>query len=88
MQKMGIAPSAAPVSSMSKGTYDAIFVGNLTSSHVAALDELFPATNNRVLGCRSRVAQLAAKTPNSVGCCAAFSSVYTIYVISKFKTVY
>jgi ribosomal protein S6 len=56
VHKMGIARLAAPVSSVSKGIYDAIFVGNLTPSHVAALDELFPVTNNRVLGWRSRVA--------------------------------
>jgi hypothetical protein len=48
MQRMGIVPPAAPVSSASKGTYDAIFTGNLTPSHVAALDELFLATNSRV----------------------------------------
>ena len=47
MQKMGIVPPIGPVSSVSKGTYDAIFAGNLTLSHVAALDELFPVTNNR-----------------------------------------
>jgi hypothetical protein len=47
MQKMGIAPPAALVSSASKGTYNAIFTGNLKPSHVAAPDELFPATNNR-----------------------------------------
>jgi hypothetical protein len=47
VQKMGIVPSAALVSSASKGKYNAIFVGNLTPSHVTALDELFPATNNR-----------------------------------------
>ena len=46
MQRMGIAPPAAPMSSASKGAYDAIFAGNLTSSHVAALDELFPAINS------------------------------------------
>jgi hypothetical protein len=32
---------------MSKQTYDALFAGSLTPSHVAALDELFPATNYR-----------------------------------------
>ena len=42
MQRMGIVPPAAPVSSASKGIYDALFVGNLTPSHVAALDKLFP----------------------------------------------
>jgi hypothetical protein len=47
MQKMGIAPPAALVSSASKGTYDILFIGNLKPSHVAALDELFLATNNR-----------------------------------------
>ena len=47
VQKIGIVSPAALVSSTSKGTYDAIFAGNLTPSHVAALDELFPATNNR-----------------------------------------
>jgi hypothetical protein len=46
MKKMSIVPPAAPVSSVSKGAYDAIFVGNLKSSQVAAFDELFPATNN------------------------------------------
>jgi hypothetical protein len=47
VQRMGIVPPAAPVSSASEGAYDAIFAWNLTLSHVAALDELFPATNNR-----------------------------------------
>jgi hypothetical protein len=47
MQKMGIVPPAAPISSTSKGTYYAIFAGKLMPSHMAALDELFPATNNR-----------------------------------------
>ena len=47
MKKMGVAPPVAPVSSVYKLAYDAIFVGNLTSSHVATLDELFPATNSR-----------------------------------------
>jgi hypothetical protein len=45
MQRMGIAPPAAPVSSASKGAYNAIFTGNLTSSQVEALDELFLAAN-------------------------------------------
>ena len=48
MQRMGIVLPAPPVSSVSKETYDAIFAGNLTPSHVAALDELFPVTNSRV----------------------------------------
>jgi hypothetical protein len=48
MQRMGIASSAAPVSSACKGAYDAIFTGNLTSSQVKALDELFPAANTRI----------------------------------------
>jgi hypothetical protein len=47
MQRMGIAPPAAPVSTTSKATYDAIFTGNLSSSQVEALDELFPASNCR-----------------------------------------
>jgi hypothetical protein len=47
MQKMGIVLPVAPVSSTSKGTYDDIFVGNLTPSDVAVLDELLLATNNR-----------------------------------------
>jgi hypothetical protein len=47
MQKMGIVPPVAPVSSVSKGIYDAIFGGNLMLSHVVALDELFLVTNNR-----------------------------------------
>jgi len=47
MKRMGIAPLAAPVSSASKGAYDAIFLGNLTSSQVEALDELFLATNTK-----------------------------------------
>jgi hypothetical protein len=45
--EMGIRPPAAPVSFASKGTYNAIFAGNLTPSHVVALGELFPTTNNR-----------------------------------------
>ena len=32
MKRMGIAPLATPVSSASKGAYDTIFTGNLTSS--------------------------------------------------------
>jgi hypothetical protein len=47
MQRMGIALPAAPVSSASKGAYDTIFTGNLTSSQVEALDELFPVANTR-----------------------------------------
>ena len=47
MKRMGIAPPLAPVSSASKGAYDAIFVGNLTSSQVEALDELFPVANTK-----------------------------------------
>jgi hypothetical protein len=47
MQRMGIAPPAALVSSTSKGAYDAIFTRNLTSSQVEALDKLFPAANTR-----------------------------------------
>jgi hypothetical protein len=47
MQRMGIVPLIAPVLSASKGTYDAIFGGNLTPSHVAALNELFPVTSSR-----------------------------------------
>jgi hypothetical protein len=50
VQKMDIVPLAALVSSASKGTCNAIFTGNLTPSHVAALDELFLATNNRAGG--------------------------------------
>lgn len=45
MQKMGIAPPTTLVSFASKRSYDAIFTGNLTLSHMAALDELFLATN-------------------------------------------
>ena len=48
MKRMGIAPLAAPVSSASKGAYDAIFPGNLISSQVEALDELFLETNTKV----------------------------------------
>jgi hypothetical protein len=44
---MGIAPSVAPASPASKGAYDAIRTGNLTSSQIEALDELFPAVNAR-----------------------------------------
>ena len=47
MKRMGIALSAAPVSSASKRAFNAMFVGNLMSSEVEALDKLFPATNNR-----------------------------------------
>jgi hypothetical protein len=45
MLRMGIAPLAAPVSTVSKATYDALFTGSLSSSQVEALDELFPAAN-------------------------------------------
>ena len=45
MQRMGVAPPAATISSASKRTYDDLFTGNLTSSEVEALDVLFPATN-------------------------------------------
>ena len=47
MHRMGIALPAAPVSSVSKGAYDAIFAGNLTSSQVEALDKLFLAANTK-----------------------------------------
>jgi hypothetical protein len=47
MQRMGIAPPAALVSTASMATYDAAFTGNLSSSKVEALDELFPAANCR-----------------------------------------
>jgi hypothetical protein len=47
MKRMCIAPPKAPVSSASKGAYKAIFEGNLTSSQVEALDELFSVTNTR-----------------------------------------
>jgi hypothetical protein len=47
MKRMGIQPPAIPVSSVSKQTYDTLFVGNLTPSHVTVLDELFLATNYR-----------------------------------------
>jgi hypothetical protein len=47
MQRMSIAPPAAPVSTASKATYDAVFSGNLSSSQVEALDELFQAANCR-----------------------------------------
>jgi hypothetical protein len=39
--------TVASLSSVFMQTYDALFVGNLTSSNVAALDELFLATNYR-----------------------------------------
>jgi hypothetical protein len=45
---MGIAPPEALVSYASQVAYDAIFTGNLTSSQVEALDELFPMANIRV----------------------------------------
>jgi len=44
---MDFAPPAASISSASNQAYDDLFVGNLTSSEVEALDELFPATNAR-----------------------------------------
>jgi len=47
MQRMGIVLSATPVSFASKGAHDAIFIGNLTLSHVTVLDELFLVTNSR-----------------------------------------
>ena len=47
MKKMGILPPAALVSSAAKGAFDAYFTGNLSSDQVEALDELFPATNDK-----------------------------------------
>ena len=47
MQRMGTLSQVIPTSSASKRAYDAIFIGNLTSSQVAALDKLFLVTNNR-----------------------------------------
>ncbi|XP_066374092.1 uncharacterized protein [Miscanthus floridulus] len=47
MQRMDFAPPAASISSVSKRAYDDLFAGNLTSSKVEALDELFPVTNAR-----------------------------------------
>jgi hypothetical protein len=82
MKRMGILPPPTPVLSASKQTYDALFIGNLTPSHVVALDELFPATNSRA-GRRALFldakggsrAQLATETPNLVGGSAALSLV-------------
>jgi hypothetical protein len=73
MKRMGTLSQVTPTSSASKRAYDAIFTGNLMSSQVAALDELFPATNNRagrratrirhaLLEWRSRSAQLSYVT--------------------------
>jgi hypothetical protein len=53
MKKMGIVPLTAPFSSASKRSYDAIFAGNLTPSHVATLDELFLATKTGLVEERS-----------------------------------
>jgi len=47
MKRIANLSQATPTSSASKRAYDAIFTGNLTSGQVTALDELFPATNNR-----------------------------------------
>jgi hypothetical protein len=47
VKRMGIQLPAAPVSSVSKQTYDALFARNLMPSHVVALDKLFPVTNYR-----------------------------------------
>jgi hypothetical protein len=47
MQRMGITHPAAPVSTASKATYDVVFSGNLSSSQVEALDELFQAAKCR-----------------------------------------
>jgi hypothetical protein len=47
MQRLGFAPPGAPISPSFKRIYDDLFAGNLTSSEVEALDELFPATNAR-----------------------------------------
>ena len=47
IQRMGFAPPAAPISSVSKRAYDDLFARNLTSSEIEALDVLFPATNTR-----------------------------------------
>jgi len=47
MRKMGILQNTAPPSPGAKWAYDAILSGNLTTSQVAALDELFPATKTR-----------------------------------------
>jgi len=60
---MGIVPSAAIVSSMSKGTYDGIFTGNLTPSQVDALDELFQRPTTGLVEERSsRMAELGRAT--------------------------
>jgi hypothetical protein len=63
-KRMDNLSNATPTSSVSKRAYDAIFIWNLTSSQVAALDELFPATNNRAsrkaahtLACSSRMTE-------------------------------
>ena len=48
IKRMGITLPPAPVSSASKGAYNAIFAGNLTTSQVEALDELFLETNTKV----------------------------------------
>ena len=63
MQRMGFAPPAVPVSSASKGTYEALFARNLTPSHVAALDELFPETN-------SKAGRRALFSDDGVGSCS------------------
>jgi len=43
MQKMGVQPPRAPVTTASKKAYQAIFTGELSDTQVEAFDEMFPA---------------------------------------------
>ena len=47
--KMGFTPPLALVSYVSKGAYDAIFTGNLTSSQVAGLGRAVPNDRQQVV---------------------------------------
>lgn len=45
MQKMGLQLPRAPVTTVSKKAYKAVFTGNLSDSQIEAFDEMFPAVN-------------------------------------------
>ena len=47
MQRMGIAPPAAPISSAPKGLLDTLRSDTLSLGHVEALDMLFPTFDGR-----------------------------------------
>jgi len=65
MKRMGNLSQETPTSSASKRAYDAIFIGNLTSSQVEALGELFAVTNNMASRRSARI--LARSSRMTVG---------------------